>query len=130
MIRPKPSNTITPAGTQQLWAAADTCYQLILHLLHTALQRGVGDILRCPGVRQVLQTWGECSLVLLFQLPVLRASRLKHPDGVGLDRSDAPHHDAPAKPSPINNSGSGQEGSGCSKPVIPSAFADLPSRMS
>lgn len=41
MIRPKPSNTITPAGTQQLWAAADTCHQVILHpFAYCAPERG------------------------------------------------------------------------------------------
>lgn len=49
MIRPKPSNTIAPAGTRQLWAASDTWYQVILRLLHAALQRGVGDILESDG---------------------------------------------------------------------------------
>lgn len=111
-------------------AAADNCYKVILQLLHAALQRGVSDILMGFEVRQVLQRWGECSLVFLFQLPVLTASRLKRPDIVELDTIDPTQHNAPAKPSHFNKSGSGQEASGCSEPVIRSAFADLPSRMS
>jgi hypothetical protein len=58
-------------------ALASSRHLLSGNLLYIALQRGVSHILTCPEVRQVLQRWGECSLVLLFQLPALTAPRLK-----------------------------------------------------
>lgn len=80
--------TIQYHHTRRYTAALGSSRHLLSdNFMYTALQRGVGDILMCPGVRQVLQRWGECSLVPLFQLPALTASRLKHPDDVDLEKN-------------------------------------------